>query len=76
MAVLAMVLLVSRLQPEVDIMNVAAEQTSAAATSRRTTRSGAEAIVEALRACKVELVIGYSGGGTGALIHQVATAGI
>jgi acetolactate synthase-1/2/3 large subunit len=35
-------------------------------------RSGAEAIVEALTACNVELVIGYSGGGTGVLINQVA----
>jgi acetolactate synthase-1/2/3 large subunit len=57
-------------------MNVAEKQRSPGATSRRTTRSGAEAIVDALRACKVELVIGYSGGGTGALIHQVAVAGI
>jgi acetolactate synthase I/II/III large subunit len=35
-------------------------------------RSGAEAIVEALTASNVELVIGYSGGGTGVIINQVA----
>jgi acetolactate synthase I/II/III large subunit len=57
-------------------MNVAADQTSQVATSHRVARSGAEAVVQALRACQIELVIGYSGGGTGALIHQVATAGI
>jgi acetolactate synthase I/II/III large subunit len=57
-------------------MNVAADQTSQVSASREVARSGAEAIVQTLRACQVELVIGYSGGGTGALIHQVATAGI
>ena len=36
-------------------------------------RSGAEAIVEALHACDIEMVFGYPGGGTGAIIHQVAT---
>lgn len=36
------------------------------------TRTGAEAVVASLKATGVELVIGYSGGGTGALIHQVA----
>jgi acetolactate synthase-1/2/3 large subunit len=35
-------------------------------------RSGAEAIVEALIASHVELVIGYSGGGTGVIINQIA----
>lgn len=40
------------------------------------TRSGAQAIVEALKASDVDLVIGYSGGGTGALIHQVAVSGL
>ena len=39
-------------------------------------RSGAQAIVEALRAGDVEMVFGYPGGGTGALIHQIATAGL
>ncbi|HKT72681.1 MAG TPA: thiamine pyrophosphate-binding protein [Steroidobacteraceae bacterium] len=39
-------------------------------------RSGAQAIVEALHACKVEMVFGYPGGGTGALIHQIATTGL
>ena len=37
-------------------------------------RSGAEAIAEALQACNVEMVFGYPGGGTGALIHQIATS--
>jgi acetolactate synthase-1/2/3 large subunit len=32
--------------------------------------------VEALRASNVDLVIGYSGGGTGVLIHQVAVSGL
>ena len=39
-------------------------------------RSGAEAITEALQACNVEMVFGYPGGGTGALIHQIATSQI
>lgn len=39
-------------------------------------RSGAEAIVEALHACDVEMVFGYSGGGTNALIHHIATSGM
>jgi acetolactate synthase I/II/III large subunit len=39
-------------------------------------RSGAQAIVEALQACDVDMVFGYSGGGTGALIHQIATSGL
>ena len=39
-------------------------------------RSGAEAIVEALQAAGVEMVFGYSGGGTSTLVHQVATAGM
>ena len=39
-------------------------------------RSGAEAIVEAMRAGGVEMVFGYSGGGTSTLIHQIATDGM
>ncbi|UZW57460.1 thiamine pyrophosphate-binding protein [Sphingobium sp. JS3065] len=39
-------------------------------------RSGGQAVVEALHASNVELVIGYSGGGTGAVIHHVATSGM
>ena len=39
-------------------------------------RSGGQAIVEALHASNVDLVIGYSGGGTGAVIHHVATSGM
>ena len=39
-------------------------------------RSGAEAIVETLRACDIEIVFGYAGGGTGAIIHQISTNGL
>lgn len=39
-------------------------------------RSGAQAIVEALKACQVELVIGYSGGGIGTLINEIAISGL
>ncbi|HKR87926.1 MAG TPA: thiamine pyrophosphate-binding protein [Phenylobacterium sp.] len=39
-------------------------------------RSGAEAITDALQACNVEMVFGYPGGGTGAIIHQIATRDI
>jgi acetolactate synthase I/II/III large subunit len=39
-------------------------------------RSGAEAIVEALVASGIELVIGYSGGGTGVIINQVALSSL
>lgn len=39
-------------------------------------RSGAQAIVEAMHACDIEIVFGYSGGGTGAVIHEVATSGM
>ncbi|HKT74049.1 MAG TPA: thiamine pyrophosphate-binding protein [Steroidobacteraceae bacterium] len=39
-------------------------------------RSGGKAIVEALQACNVELVVGYSGGGAGAVIHHVASSGL
>ena len=49
---------------------------SASVLPKTTSRSGAVAIVEALRASKVDLVIGYSGGGTGALINQVAISGM
>jgi acetolactate synthase I/II/III large subunit len=48
----------------------------AAETAAPQERSGAAAIVEALKASGVDLVIGYSGGGTGAVIHEVATAPI
>ena len=51
-------------------VNIAQETGEAAPRSR----SGAEAIAEALRACNVEMVFGYPGGGTGALIHQIATS--
>ena len=56
------------------------EQNAAGATTETpaapTGRSGAQAIVETLHACNVEMVFGYPGGGTGALIHQIATTGL
>ena len=45
-------------------------------TGSQPSRSGAEAIVEALHASGVEMVFGYPGGGTGAIIHQIATTGL
>ncbi|PZV38794.1 thiamine pyrophosphate-binding protein [Mesorhizobium kowhaii] len=39
-------------------------------------RSGAAAIVEAMHASGIEYVFGYSGGGTGSLIHEIATTGM
>ena len=42
----------------------------------QTSRSGAEAIVEAMHASGIEMVFGYPGGGTGAIIHQIATTGL
>ncbi|WP_176593230.1 thiamine pyrophosphate-binding protein [Sphingobium sp. EM0848] len=39
-------------------------------------RSGGQAVVEALHASGVDLVVGYSGGGTGAIIHHIATSGM
>ncbi|HKQ84817.1 MAG TPA: thiamine pyrophosphate-binding protein [Steroidobacteraceae bacterium] len=51
------------------------EQSAGSATAPKT-RSGAEAIVETLHACNMEMVFGFPGGGTGALIHQIATTGL
>jgi acetolactate synthase I/II/III large subunit len=42
--------------------------------SKQEGRSGEQAIVEPLKASDVDMVFGYSGGGT--LIHQVATSGL
>ena len=39
-------------------------------------RAGAVAIVEALKAGGVEMVFGYSGGGTSTLVHEIATMGL
>lgn len=39
-------------------------------------RGGAEAIAEALHACDVEMVFGYSGGGTGPLVNAIAVSGL
>lgn len=39
-------------------------------------RSGAEAIVDALKASNVEMVFGYSGGGTMAVVHHIVTKGM
>ena len=39
-------------------------------------RTGATAIVEAMHAANIEVVFGYSGGGTGNLIHEIATTGM
>ncbi|WP_164987723.1 thiamine pyrophosphate-binding protein [Bradyrhizobium betae] len=50
----------------------------AVSNSTKTTvsRTGAQAIAQTMQASGIELVIGYSGGGTGALIHQIATSGM
>ncbi|HKY82163.1 MAG TPA: thiamine pyrophosphate-binding protein [Sphingobium sp.] len=53
-------------------METIERQNEAADAHPTAPRSGAAAIVEALRASNVELVIGYSGGGAGAIIHEVA----
>jgi acetolactate synthase-1/2/3 large subunit len=53
-----------------------ADPETEAARADGVSRSGAEAIVEALHASNVEMVFGYSGGGTGALIHHIATSGL
>ena len=45
-------------------------------TGSQPSRSGAEAIVEAMHASGIEMVFGYPGGGTGAIIHQIATTGL
>ncbi|HKX77890.1 MAG TPA: thiamine pyrophosphate-binding protein [Novosphingobium sp.] len=52
------------------------DQKAEASTGTQTARSGAEAIVEAMHASGIEMVFGYPGGGTGAIIHQIATTGL
>ncbi|TAL03081.1 MAG: thiamine pyrophosphate-binding protein [Rhodospirillaceae bacterium] len=49
---------------------------TAAAVSPPKARSGAEAISESLHACGIEMVFGYAGGGTGAVIHQIETSNL
>jgi acetolactate synthase-1/2/3 large subunit len=39
-------------------------------------RGGAEAIAETLHACGVEMVFGYSGGGTGPLVNAIEVGGV
>lgn len=39
-------------------------------------RTGAKAISDALHASNIDLVIGYSGGGTGPVIHEIAVSGM
>lgn len=39
-------------------------------------RGGAEAIAETLKACDIEMVFGYSGGGTGPLVNAIEVGGI
>jgi acetolactate synthase-1/2/3 large subunit len=39
-------------------------------------RGGAEAITETLKACNVEMVFGYSGGGTGPLVNAIEVGGV
>jgi len=46
------------------------------ATPRAESRTGAVAIVQAMHACNIEIVFGYSGGGTGNIIHEIATTGL
>ncbi|WP_339706390.1 thiamine pyrophosphate-binding protein [uncultured Sphingosinicella sp.] len=59
-----------------DTLNTNPVEQVSSSGSAPASRSGAEAIVEALHACDVEMVFGYSGGGTGALIHHIATTGL
>src|SRR5260370_7686201 len=51
------------------------ESVSAAASAAES-RTGAVAIVQAMHASNIEMVFGYSGGGTGNLIHELATPGL
>src|SRR6266404_307005 len=51
------------------------ESVSSAAPAAES-RTGAVAIVQAMHASNIEIVFGYSGGGTGSLIHEIATAGL
>src|ERR1700704_2342405 len=51
------------------------ESVSAAASAAQS-RTGAVAIVQAMHASNIEMVFGYSGGGTGNLIHELATTGL
>lgn len=46
------------------------------AERKPSSRTGAKAIVESLQAGGVEIVFGYSGGGTSTLVHEVATMGM
>jgi acetolactate synthase-1/2/3 large subunit len=46
------------------------------ATPRAESKTGAVAIVQAMHACNIEIVFGYSGGGTGNIIHEIATTGL
>ena len=39
-------------------------------------RGGAEAIAETLHACDIEMVFGYSGGGTGPLVNAIEVGGV
>ncbi len=57
----------------------AAREIEAPATTEggvQPTRPGAVAIVEAMHASNIEIVFGYSGGGTGNIIHEIATTGM
>lgn len=39
-------------------------------------RGGAEAVAETLQACDIEMVFGYSGGGTGPLVNAIEVSGL
>ena len=56
-------------------MATSLESVSSAAP-RAESRTGAVAIVQAMHACNIEIVFGYSGGGTGNIIHEIATTGL
>lgn len=57
--------------------NKAIPATTNGATKRELkSRSGAQAVVEALQAGGVEIVFGFPGGGTAMLIHQIETTGL
>lgn len=49
-------------------------QVTSAEPDSSNSRRGAVAIVDALKAGNVEMVFGYSGGGTSSLIHEIATS--
>jgi acetolactate synthase I/II/III large subunit len=59
-----------------DILGAIASPAATTDAKPVASRSGAVAICEAMHASGIEYVFGYSGGGTGPLIHEFATTGM